>query len=184
MVDKKLVLLASILNISALAMHQGTDENPPKEVYNSEMSPQKVTSYQYLEALRNENICANIILDIGCGTGGITAHIANQFHWSVVDGIDESAELIEIAKKNHSWPNATDSYRNLRFRVGTAVRLFKTEDTINIITSFGNTNWEKNRGQAMENIARALARKGILLLTAGGDINIEEHPLIPVLLRI
>ncbi|MGC9517062.1 MAG: class I SAM-dependent methyltransferase [Methanomicrobiales archaeon] len=64
------------------------------------------------------------ILDIGCGDGRITAEIASKISEGCVLGIDNSIEMIKLAKESFS----IKEFSNLKFKVMDACELNFQED--------------------------------------------------------
>src|SRR5580704_671084 len=84
------------------------------------------------------------ILDVGCGTGQLTADIT-QFGAEVV-GIDSSPEMIATAQKN---------FPQVRFEVADATALTYA-DEFDVVISNAALHWVRDQPAAIASIARAL----------------------------
>lgn len=98
------------------------------------------------------------LLDAGCGTGRYAIELARRGY--VVEGIDRSPELIDVAKRS-----AIDQSRSLSFHVGDLLALPNHGyDAIlcrGVLNDFVDTG---SRQQAFRSFARALRRGGMLIL--------------------
>jgi trans-aconitate methyltransferase len=100
------------------------------------------------------------ILDLGCGTGHLTAKIAAN--GSQVTGIDQSAEMIQEARA---------AYPALRFEVMDA-RDLSLPETFHAVFSNATLHWIKEPERAVEGIARVLRPGGRFVAEFGGKGNI------------
>ena len=102
------------------------------------------------------------ILDVGCGTGQLTAEIA-QFGAEVV-GIDSSPEMICAAQKN---------FPQVRFEVADAAAMpFCNE--FDVVLSNAALHWVRDQPGAIASIARALKPGGRLVFEMGGRGNLRH----------
>jgi SAM-dependent methyltransferase len=99
------------------------------------------------------------ILDVGCGTGQLTAEIANQ--GAQVVGLDNSANMIGQARQN---------YPGLAFVLGDATS-FRFDELFDAVFSNAALHWVKNAGAAVESISRALRPGGRFVAEFGGSGN-------------
>jgi len=102
------------------------------------------------------------ILDVGCGTGQLTAEIA-QFGAEVV-GIDSSPEMIASARKN--FPQVT-------FEVADVTALTYA-DEFDVVVSNATLHWVRDQPSAIASIGRALKRGGRLIFEMGGRGNLRH----------
>src|ERR1700741_3080841 len=71
------------------------------------------------------------VLDLGCGSGKVTARIASRLHHGSILGIDSSAEMIAFAEK--TLPSGT--WFNLRFQRAD-IRQLDFRDVFDLVVSF------------------------------------------------
>ena len=102
------------------------------------------------------------ILDVGCGTGQLTAEIA-KFGADVM-GLDNSEDMLRQARQN---------YPALTFVLGDATR-FRFEDPFDAVFSNAALHWVKNAAAAVESIALALRPGGRFVTEFGGKGNIAS----------
>jgi trans-aconitate 2-methyltransferase len=100
------------------------------------------------------------ILDLGCGTGHLTAQIAAR--GAEVLGLDASAEMIEQARKNHP---------QLSFEIADATR-FEVTEPFDAVFSNAVLHWVKPPEKAVERIAAALKPGGRFVAEFGGKGNV------------
>ena len=106
------------------------------------------------------------VLDIGCGDGKITAHIASLVPKGSVVGIDNSVEMISFAQSKFpqsDWPN-------LSFAYGDACDL-RYEDEFDLVVSFACLHWVQDHKHVLEGIKRSLKSSGRLFIQFGGRGN-------------
>lgn len=102
-----------------------------------------------------------LILDLGCGTGQLTAKIAES--GAEVIGIDSAATMIEKARQN---------YPHLRFEVGDA-RNFQLDKPFDAVFSNATLHWVKQADAAIASIYEALKPGGRFVAEFGGKGNIQ-----------
>lgn len=102
------------------------------------------------------------VLDIGCGTGQLTAEIAKR--GAVVVGLDSSEEMLRQARKN---------YPNVTFALADAAT-FRFEQPFDAIFSNAALHWVKNAQAAVKQIADALRTGGRFVAEFGGKGNIAS----------
>jgi len=107
------------------------------------------------------------ILDLGCGSGQLTAAIADA--GATVIGIDSSPEMLAEARSH---------YPALEFRLGDAAH-FTIEPPVDAVFSNAVLHWVKNASGAAACIARALRPGGRFVAEFGGRGNIQ--PVVDVL---
>lgn len=102
------------------------------------------------------------ILDLGCGTGQLTADIARR--GARVIGIDQSQEMIDQAQKN---------FPDVWFEVGDATT-FKTTQPLDAVFSNAVLHWIKRPADAIARIWDALRPGGRFVAEFGGKGNIAQ----------
>lgn len=101
------------------------------------------------------------ILDLGCGTGHLTAQIAEV--GADVVGLDASPEMVAQAQRN---------YPDLRFQVADA-RDFQVDTPVDAVFSNATLHWVRPPEPAIACIYRALKSGGRFVAELGGKGNIE-----------
>jgi trans-aconitate 2-methyltransferase len=104
------------------------------------------------------------ILDIGCGDGRITAHLAGLVPSGCVLGIDLSSEMISFASVQHV------DHSNLSFRVGNASELHFIEE-FDLVVSFACLHWIKDHLSVLKAVRQSLVPGGRFLMQCGGRGN-------------
>ncbi|MCY2965599.1 MAG: methyltransferase domain-containing protein [Planctomycetota bacterium] len=101
------------------------------------------------------------ILDLGCGTGQLTAEIAKS--GADVVGIDNSAKMLDEARRNHP---------GIRFQQGDA-RTFAVDEPFDALFSNAVLHWVKPPEQAVGRIHAAIKPGGRFVAEFGGRGNTE-----------
>ena len=104
---------------------------------------------------------AEAILDLGCGSGQLTAKIAES--GARVSGIDRSEEMIAEARRN---------FPALKFDVADAAS-FTVDAPVDAVFSNAALHWVKDADGAAESVARALRAGGRFVLEMGGKGNMQ-----------
>jgi trans-aconitate 2-methyltransferase len=102
------------------------------------------------------------ILDLGCGTGALTAQIAAA--GAEVVGIDGSPQMIDQARR---------SFPDLRFETGDA-RTFALDGKFDAVFSNAVLHWVKEPEQAVSRIRTALKPGGRFVAEFGGKGNTRQ----------
>lgn len=127
---------------------------------------QHTASLHFLTA-NNIDIKNKRILDVGCGTGNISAALAQHAH--LVYGFDASLNMIDYAKKNYA-----PLHENLSFKQFN-VEDFVSYDTYDLTTMFFCFHWFNDQLMALANIANSLKKGGELFAT----ISTSDDPIVP-----
>ena len=102
------------------------------------------------------------ILDLGCGTGHLTAQIAER--GAEVIGLDGSASMIAQARQN---------YPKLKFVLADA-KAFEFDTPFDAVFSNAVLHWIPEAGLPLDCVARALKPKGRFVLEMGGKGNVAR----------
>lgn len=105
------------------------------------------------------------ILDVGCGTGHLTAKIAER--GATVIGLDNSAEMIATAQKN---------YPRIEFVLADVAdeKTLKLSERFDSIFSNATLHWVENANSAVKNMSRLLKPNGRFVVEFGGKGNVEH----------
>lgn len=117
---------------------------------------------------------ANLILDVGCGSGMVTKDIASLTKGRVI-GIDASEDMIEIAEK------VLRDLDNVELLVvGDAHSLPFKNESFDVTTSNLLLMWSRNPQKVVDEMARVTRRGGVVLASLepdfGGKIHWPENP--------
>lgn len=99
------------------------------------------------------------ILDIGCGTGDLTAQLSDT--GANVTGIDFSADMIETARQK---------YPHIPFHIADA-HTYRTEERFNAVFSNAALHWMKRPEEVAQSIWHSLAPGGRFVAEFGGKGN-------------
>jgi trans-aconitate methyltransferase len=102
------------------------------------------------------------ILDLGCGTGHLTAHIAASGAQAI--GMDNSSTMVDQARK---------AYPQLQFEVADAAS-FYFEEPFDAVFSNAVLHWIKEAGRVIDCVWRNLKPGGRFVVELGGKGNIRE----------
>lgn len=113
-----------------------------------------------------------LLLDVGCGDGKLSARIAERLPRGSVLGVDASADMVRYAAQQfpaQDWPN-------LRFQVADA-RQLDFDGRFDRVVSFNALHWVPQQDLALRGIRRALKPKGraqLRLVTRSALTSLEE----------
>jgi len=108
------------------------------------------------------------LLDLGCGDGKVTAEIAPLLPDGVVMGVDNSAEMIELAQSRF-----TSEYPNLNFQVADALNLNFNEE-FDVVFSNAVLHWVADHASVLRGVSDSLKPGGRILLQMGGRGNAAQ----------
>jgi trans-aconitate 2-methyltransferase len=109
------------------------------------------------------------VLDIGCGDGKITAQIASFLQKGCVVGVDNSEDMIDLARR--SFPPT--AYPNLIFRRMSAQSL-SFQDEFDRVFSNAALHWITNHRPVLKGVWRSLKTCGRVLFQMGGKGNAHD----------
>lgn len=112
------------------------------------------------------------ILDLGCGDGKITAHIAARVRDGSVLGVDPSPDMIAFASSHFGPP----ALANLRFELADARHLTYREE-FDLVVSFNALHWVPEQQEALRSIHAALKPAGraqLRLVSDGPRKSLED----------
>ncbi len=111
---------------------------------------------------------ANLILDVGCGSGMVTRDIARLTKGKVV-AVDGSNDMICVAKK------VLKDSRNVELKVGDAENLPFDDNTFDIVTCNLVLMWADNPQKVVCEMARVVKPNGIVLASLEPDYGGKLH---------
>src|SRR5207249_5558575 len=108
------------------------------------------------------------ILDAGCGSGRLTAHLLRKFPEAHVIGLDVSGEMLEQARRN-----LRRFQRRLKLVEGDLLTA-KPEPNFELVFSNAVFHWIRDHTRLFQNIHRWLAPGGRLVAQSGGAGNLRR----------
>lgn len=116
---------------------------------------------------------ADSILDVGCGSGIVTRDIANLTAGTVT-GIDESEDMIDVAKR------IRHKHGNIDFCVGDADNLPFCDNSFDIASCNLVLMWAKDPQRVVDEMYRVTKTNGMVLASLepdyGGKLHYPENP--------
>jgi len=116
---------------------------------------------------------AELILDVGCGSGFVTRDIANLTKGRVV-GVDGSADMIRMAK------NVLEDYKNVDLCIGLAKQLPFCDNMFDIVTCNLLLMWVDKPQKVVSEMTRVTKPGGKVLASLepdyGGKLHWPENP--------
>ena len=94
------------------------------------------------------------VLDIGCGSGEITAMIASHLEEGSIEGIDISPSMVTFAK---------EQFPNLNFLVRDVTKM-DFDEKYDVVVSFSTLQWVPDQLNALKKIERALKPGGRVVI--------------------
>jgi trans-aconitate 2-methyltransferase len=109
-----------------------------------------------------------LVVDLGCGPGGLTAGLAERYPAARVVGIDSSPEMIERAQRY-----ATD---RVSFELGD-VRAWQPDQPVDVLVTNAVLQWVPEHRELLPRWAAGLAPGGWLALQVPGNFGSPSHAL-------
>lgn len=117
------------------------------------------------------------VLDVGCGTGAITADVARAVGPSgVVVGIDRDPNLLRRARKRHA------GVPGLRFEDGDVLAL-SHDAAFDVVTAARVLQWIENPARALACMVRATRPGGVVVALEYSHADLVWEPEPPVVVR-
>jgi len=143
--------------------------HPPEYKWNASeyikhSTPQRNWGLELIEKLNLKG--TEHVLDIGCGTGKVTAEIAMHVPKGSVVGIDNSEEMLAFAREEFT----PELFPNLTF-VHMDARWLTFEQKFDVVFSNASLHWLTDHRAALQGMHRVLDKGGRLLLQMGGHGN-------------
>jgi trans-aconitate 2-methyltransferase len=131
------------------------------EVYHRVSAPQLAWATEVLERLELRG--DEVVLDAGCGSGRVTALIAERVPSGRVIGIDASESMIGKARETLG--------SRVELRVGDLAQL-DMEQEVDVVFSNAVFHWIPDHDALFEGLHRALKPSGKLVAQCGGEGNV------------
>ena len=125
-------------------------------------------SAPFFDLLKLVRIRPNLrVIDLGCGTGELTQHLANALPDSDVLGLDQSAEMLEKSSRYAS--------RNLRFERGDQTQITGQWD---LIFTNAALHWSEDHEELIPNLFRHLDPGGQIAIQIPSNHDHISHQII------
>jgi len=108
------------------------------------------------------------VVDVGCGSGELTALLGTRWPDSTVEGVDSSAEMLA---------RAPSSSPRLRFTHADA-RTWRPERPVDLLVSSATMQWVDDHEQVLRELVACLAPGGWLALQVPGNFAAPSHVLL------
>ncbi len=128
--------------------------------------PERLSAELYERTLDRLEPAGRTVVEVGCGRGGGSAHLARREPTATVTGIDRSAKLVESCEARHALPN-------LRFEQGEAEALPLEDGGVDVVVNVESSHCYDSRPAFFREVARVLRPGGHLAIA---DILFTEEP--------
>jgi len=146
------------------------------KIYSKLSIVQDITAQKLLSILKiNEK---DIILDVGCGDGKITAQLSNIAKNGSVLGIDKSLNMIDFAVNTY----CEQQYPNLNFQIKSAENIRYNESYDLIFSSFA-LQWFKDKNSFFVKAHKSLRSDGKIAIVAPVGVSPELEQAIQVVIN-
>ena len=110
------------------------------------------------------------VLDVGTGTGYLLAQLKQSYKSAQIYALDIAENMLQQArKKNYHWFR-----RNPHFICGDAHQLPFADQSIDLLMSNLTLQWCHNLPQVLQEFARVLSPKGVLIFSTLGPDTLKE----------
>lgn len=132
--------------------------------YNQQSSAQAQWAHELIAKLNLQG--DERLLDVGCGTGSITAAFANQLPQGAVVGIDFSADMIAFAQREYVRPNLAFYQMD-----ATAIAL---DAEFDVVFSNATLHWVADHAAVLRGARQHMLPGGKILWQMGGAGNAQD----------
>lgn len=116
-----------------------------------------------------DDISPRTIVDLGCGTGELTAELAKKWPQATVVGVDNSPEMLEKSKAYAS--------ERLRFELN-EMSQWSPKSLVDVVLSNSAFHWLKPHEEQIQRVAGFVARGGTLAFQAPNQYREASHTII------
>jgi trans-aconitate 2-methyltransferase len=110
-----------------------------------------------------------LVVDLGCGPGGLTRRLAERWPGADVQGVDSSAEMVQRAR-------ADDRERRCSFVIGD-VRAWQPERRVDVVVTNATLQWVPEHLALLPRWVRLLTTDGWLALQVPANFDAPSHTL-------
>jgi trans-aconitate 2-methyltransferase len=114
---------------------------------------------------RMPDVAASTVVDLGCGTGNLTAVLAERWPDAHVVGIDSSSEMIERARTDHP---------DIEWRVAD-VNTWLPEGPVDVIYSNATLHWMGDHDSLFGRLRSHVAAGGVIAVQMPDNWNAPTH---------
>ncbi|HEX5494415.1 MAG TPA: trans-aconitate 2-methyltransferase [Mycobacteriales bacterium] len=115
------------------------------------------------------------VVDLGCGTGALTATLSDRWPHATVTGVDSSAEMLAHAAGRARPPRLTFTADD--------VRTWHTDRPVDVIVSNAVFQWVPGHPDLLPGLVDALVAGGWLAFAVPGNVDSPSHTLLADLCR-
>ncbi|NHI94733.1 MAG: methyltransferase domain-containing protein [Candidatus Lokiarchaeota archaeon] len=120
--------------------------------------PFRILHGSVIKVLKKINPKGNLV-DIGCGTGNVLVRIAKEIPALELTGVDNSSEILELAKKR-----AINNNLNIEFKIGDAENLPFSNNSIDYMVSTLSLHHWLQPKKVIDEIYRVLKKDGTFII--------------------
>jgi trans-aconitate 2-methyltransferase len=136
------------------------------EAYHRLAKPQEEWARQVLERLPLQG--DEVVLDAGCGSGGVTRMLLERLPRGRVIGVDGSGAMIEEARSNlQDWGDRVE------LRVGDLLAL-QLDEPVDAVFSNATFHWIPDHETLFARLRQAMKSSAPLIAQCGGEGNVAE----------
>lgn len=136
--------------------------------YDSAAVLQREVGQRLFERLDVIRIEPKRIVDIGCGTGTLSAMLGKRYRGAELVSLDISTAMIQLARQRKRW------FRAQRFVCGDAERLPLASGSVDMVFSNLTFQWCNDLDATLRECARVLRPGGVLLYSTLGPDTLGE----------
>ena len=108
------------------------------------------------------------VVDLGCGTGHITAMLAERWPRAAVTGVDNSAEMLDVARRDHPEPAWEEG----------DIAAWRPPGPVDVIYSNAALHWLDDHAALFPRLASHLAPGGVLAVQMPHNHGAPTHTLV------
>lgn len=136
--------------------------------YDEATELQREMGNRMLERLDLVRMQPQVILDVGCGTGVVTAELARRYKKAHVLALDLAEPMLKKARERKPW------FRHMDFICGDADALPLADGCVDMIFSNAAVQWCENLQATLQEFLRVLKPGGLLMFTTFGPNTLTE----------
>ena len=137
--------------------------------YNASAVLQQEVAKRLVERLDYIRLEPDYVLDLGCGTGNITASMLKQYPKAQIVALDLSLNMLKKTKHQGGWLS-----KKPRCICADAESLPFKEDSIDLLISSLMLQWSNDLSAVFNDIRRVVAPNGLLMFTTFGPDTLKE----------